>query len=81
MRLGYIGIMAAMGLMTACGTTSGNGKAPPKFDSDSYAVMAVNARRLEIVENWQMPMEPPRAIDGRPIKARRRCLRQLYQRP
>ena len=23
MRLGYIGIMAAMGLMTACGTTSG----------------------------------------------------------
>ena len=59
MRLGYIGIMAAMGLMTACGTTSSNGKAPPKFDSDSYAVMAVNARRLEIVENWQMPMEAP----------------------
>ena len=59
MRLGYIGIMAAMGLMNACGTTSGIGKAPPKFDSDSYAVMAVNARRLEIVENWQMPMEAP----------------------
>ena len=59
MRLGYIGIMAAMGLMTACGTTSSNGKAPPKFDSDSYAVMAMNARRLEIVENWQMPMEAP----------------------
>ena len=59
MRLGYIGIMAAMGLMTACGTTSGDGKAPPKFDSDSYAVMAMNARRLEIVENWQMPMEAP----------------------
>ena len=34
-------------------------KAPPKFDSGGYAAIAMNARRLEIVENWQMPMEAP----------------------
>lgn len=59
MRLGYLIIMAAMGLMTACGTTNSGVKAPPKFDSESYPAIAMNARRLKIVENWNMPMETP----------------------
>lgn len=59
MRLGYLIIMVAMGLVTACGTSTNGAKAPPKFDSGGYAAIAMNARRLEIVENWQMPMEAP----------------------
>ena len=59
MRFSYLFMMAVMGLMTACGNTSRGVTAPPKFDSGNYAPIAINARRLEIVENWQMPMESP----------------------
>ena len=59
MRLGYLILMVVMGSVTACGTSTNGTKAPPRFDSSGYAAIAVNARRLEIVENWQMPMEAP----------------------
>ena len=60
MRLGFITIIiVVVGLVTACGTSTNGAKAPPKFDSGGYAAIAMNARRLEIVENWQMPMEAP----------------------
>ena len=59
MRFGYLIIMVVMGLVTACGTSTNGTKAPLKFDSSGYAAIAMNARRLEIFENWQMPMEPP----------------------
>ena len=41
------------------------GKSPPKFDSGGYAAIAMNARRLEIVENWQMPMKHPTSVISR----------------
>lgn len=52
----------AVGLALAvagCGTTSGELKAPPKFTKADYIPIHLNARRLEIVENWQMPMQTP----------------------
>ena len=44
--------------LSACGTTS----APPvpvTISADSFAPIALNARKLEIVDNWQMPMTSP----------------------
>ena len=32
---------------------------PPKYDPAGFAPLRVDARKLEIIENWQMPMEPP----------------------
>jgi hypothetical protein len=52
-------IVIALSLVTACGSTTSGIKAPPKFQSDTYSGLALNARRLEIVENWQMPMQAP----------------------
>ncbi|MGB2490635.1 MAG: hypothetical protein ACPIC4_06850 [Candidatus Puniceispirillaceae bacterium] len=31
----------------------------PKTDSQSYSALRLDARKLNIYENWQMPMEPP----------------------
>ncbi len=59
MRLSYLFVMVIFSLLTACSTTSGDTSPPPKFDVGNYAVISLNARRLEIVENWQMPMETP----------------------
>lgn len=63
MRLGHIlGSLLSVVLiagLSACGTTGTGVKAPAKFDSNSYTPLALNARRLEIVENWQMPMQAP----------------------
>ena len=45
-------------MLSACGTTS----APPvpvTISSDSFAPIALNARKLEIIDNWQMPMASP----------------------
>jgi len=58
MRLFLFAFAILMWGLTACGTTT-EVKAPPKFDSDAYKPLALNARRLEIVENWQMPMQAP----------------------
>ena len=32
---------------------------PSKYDPAGFASIRVDARKLEIIENWQMPMEPP----------------------
>ncbi len=45
-------------MLSACGTTS----APPvpvTISTDSFAPLALNARKLEIIDNWQMPMASP----------------------
>ncbi|MDP6219580.1 MAG: hypothetical protein QF801_05670, partial [Alphaproteobacteria bacterium] len=45
-------------MLSACGTTS----APPvpvTISADSFAPLGLNARKLEIIDNWQMPMVSP----------------------
>ena len=32
---------------------------PPMTTADKFIPLAMNARRLEIIDNWQMPVEPP----------------------
>ena len=32
---------------------------PPMTTADRFIPLAMNARRLEIIDNWQMPVEPP----------------------
>ena len=59
MRFSNLFIMVVMCLMTACKSTNSDLTAPPKFDNGDYATIVINARRLEIIENWQMPMEAP----------------------
>ena len=39
-----------------CQTTA---PVPPTTTADEFVPLAMNARRLEIVDNWQMPVEPP----------------------
>ena len=45
-------------LLSACTATS---PPPPKvtISSDAFSSVPLNARRLEIIENWQMPVEAP----------------------
>lgn len=43
--------------LAACQTTTL--PAPPKFSASAYDPMALNARKLDIVNNWQMPMKDP----------------------
>jgi len=42
--------------LAACQTTA---PTPPKTTADKFAPLAMNARRLEIIDNWQMPVEAP----------------------
>ena len=46
------------GLFAACKTAPDT---PPVtvFQSDAYQPLAINARRLEIIDNWQMPVAAP----------------------
>ena len=45
-------------LVSACTSTA---PPPPKVtvSSDAFSSVPLNARRLEIIENWQMPIEAP----------------------
>lgn len=45
-------------LVSACTATS---PPPPKvtISNDAFSSVPLNARRLEIIENWQMPVEAP----------------------
>ena len=45
-------------MLSACGTTSAP-PAPVIISADSFAPLALNARKLEIIDNWQMPMASP----------------------
>ena len=51
-------IPLALVSMAACQTTTSL-PAPPKFSASAYDPMALNARKLDIVNNWQMPMKNP----------------------
>ena len=46
-------VLAGVG---GCQTTA---PVPPTTTADEFMPLAMNARRLEIVDNWQMPVEPP----------------------
>jgi hypothetical protein len=48
-----LAILAGLG---GCQTTA---PVPPTTTADEFMPLAMNARRLEIVDNWQMPVEPP----------------------
>ena len=58
MRCPALPFVLASLMLSACGTTS----APPvpvTISADSFAPLAINARKLEIIDNWQMPMASP----------------------
>ena len=42
--------------LAGCQTTA---PVSPATTADEFAPLAINARRLEIIDNWQMPVEPP----------------------
>lgn len=54
----FLAVLLLFGL-SGCGATSKGVTAPPKLQTSDFAPVALNARRLEIVENWQMPMQAP----------------------
>lgn len=51
-------VLGLMLLVSACTATS---PPPPKvtISNDAFSSVPLNARRLEIIENWQMPVESP----------------------
>ena len=51
-------IFAGLIGLTGC-TTAPPVAPPPKYDPAGFESLRVDARKLEIIENWQMPMEPP----------------------
>ena len=55
-KLGFM--IFIYGLLVSCNTVQG--KPPPLiFKSAAYQPLAINARRLEIIDNWQMPIVDP----------------------
>lgn len=51
--------LVALIFLGACGATTTKVTAPPKLDVDSFQPLRMNARRMEIIENWQMPVVAP----------------------
>ena len=49
-------VFAVLAGLVGCQTTS---PVPPTTTAHEFVPLAMNARRLEIVDNWQMPVEPP----------------------
>ena len=49
----FAAVLAGLG---GCRTTA---PLPPVTKVDEFVPLALNARRLEIIDNWQMPVEPP----------------------
>ena len=53
-----LALVLAGGLLAACKT--GTATPPPQiFATDAYQPLNLNARRLEIIDNWQMPVADP----------------------
>ena len=52
-------IFAGILVLSGCATPPPASAPPPKYDPASFESIRIDARRLEIIENWQMPMEPP----------------------
>ena len=49
----FFAVLAGLG---GCQTTA---PVPPAKMANEFMPLAMNARRLEIIDNWQMPVEPP----------------------
>ena len=49
-------VFAVLAGLGGCQTTA---PVPPATTADEFVPLAMNARRLEIIDNWQMPVEPP----------------------
>jgi len=49
-------ILVGFAGLAACQTTA---PTPPVTTADKFAPLAINARRLEIIDNWQIPVEAP----------------------
>ncbi len=46
-------------LFSGCVTSQQTPVMPASFNPSGYDVLRIDARKLEIIENWRMPMEPP----------------------
>ena len=51
-----VNLFVVLAGLSGCQTT---GPVSPTTTADEFMPLAMNARRLEIVDNWQMPVEPP----------------------
>ena len=49
-------VLMVLSGLGACQTTQ---PVPPMTTADKFIPLLMNARRLEIIDNWQMPVEPP----------------------
>ena len=49
-------VFAVLAGLGGCQTTA---PLSPVTAADEFVPLAINARRLEIIDNWQMPIEPP----------------------
>ena len=49
-------VLMVLSGLGACQTTQ---PVPPMTTADKFIPLAMNARRLEIIDNWQMPVQPP----------------------
>ena len=49
-------VFAVLAGLGGCQTTA---PLSPITAADEFVPLAINARRLEIIDNWQMPIEPP----------------------
>ena len=52
-------LFLSVSLFPGCVTSQQTEVTPPSFNASGYDTLRINARKLEIIENWQMPMEPP----------------------
>ena len=52
-------IFAGLVSLTGCVTAPPVVAPPLKYDPAVFESLRINARKLEIIENWQMPMESP----------------------
>ena len=50
-------IVGSVFILAACQTTEL--PAPPKFEASAYAPLSLNARKLDIINNWIMPLQDP----------------------
>ena len=52
-------LFLSVSLFSGCVTSQQPEVTPPGFDAAGYETLRIDARKLEMIENWQMPMEPP----------------------
>ena len=52
-------VVIVFAVLTGLGGCKTTAPVPPATTADEFVPLAMNARRLEIIDNWQMPVEPP----------------------